>query len=1666
MSLADSEAAFSQHCNKLVPDGTLTASLLQQGIKSLSSLAFAIGTPQVPATEEQFLEFATKVNNGVAMDFGTQAALRRLHFEASAIVMAELKSKATDTSGDGTRKLPVAEKTARLKDQEARLPGLRIRGELQPSFALVDMVAHIKESNCITWIPPSKCGKRDSEIQQALKEKPVTLSLEQQMVKLASSEEPVHVDTSTDLQLQWAFQRRGLAMDQCSLISNAEHEIWVQQLLGQLTRDPPAGFARVTTSQVIRADREIFTLMAQEIQGSLQPDATGKFPMEEKLKTLRTDPRVTMFLLPLPKGTVREVEKTTATSSSSATPKVAATPTRPTKRAKVSAKAKAMCPQEFKGLPQKDSSGQAICWAFNQKAGCKLEVNNGRCKKGVKADFFKEKRQKVDKKSADQSADTVSASSSPKVQFSTVSQPLHGTANAGTVFTQDGNETDCNQKFRGLSVGDLLFVEIYAGTARLSKVAKDSGFQVLPVDKTSSRATQMFIAHYDVTDPHEFAALLELLRTEHHRIAGVHLAPACGTASRAREKQLKSFVKRGFKVPGPLRSKDKPMGLDGLSGLDKVRTELANQVYSATAEIVKLCIELDILCSVENPQNSLFWVFPDVMAILSIFPGFHVVFDNCMHGGARKKSTGWWSNKAVFAELGLTCNNMHEHAPWNPVQVGQSLKFPTAEEAAYPFLLCKRVTAILLKYVTDSGATSHDSLQEQLPATHTTSHRWILDMLPRGKQLKPLVSEFASYKYFLVEPSIDPEQTAFFKAQLRGCRLVQRRLQWGCVRVGEHAGNKILLWEADGKTFELDIDSPLGEANIQREPMQAELCTLGIPRDPWDFLQRAIDVGHPRSLAVHLNEEVTDMLRRNFSGDQCELVKSRAEFLMKWTARSKELSVKELELHNNLEPHLRGVLSGKRLLLFGEMLDTLGYPDRVLVRDIINGFPLTGWMPKTGVFPPHMKRPAHSLESALKFAKGVNHSITRQVTASQDSELDDTVWSKTLEEADLGWVWFDDSGDLDGKMLAKRFGLRQGEKTRLIDDCSIGGFNGACGASEKMKVHAVDEMAAYVCWCLTNLSGTAMQQVVGKTYDLKNAYKQYGIRKSDRDLLRLVVWDPVTRSVRYMGANALPFGAIGSVCGFLRISLAIWFIGVVGLRLCWTSFFDDFTLLSKRVSSKSASIAAEGLFSLLGVQFATEGKKAVEWDTKVKTLGVRIDLAPEGAEGRCVDIGHTETRVEELLKSIQTFLDTKRMTSKDAERLRGRLQWFESFAYGRVAQQALRTISGVASATRRREKLNHVELKALLFLKDRVLTAPPTRVQSTSLNTWLVFSDGACEGDDVKLGTIGAVLIDPAGGVARFFSEKVPEFFMQELLNTSKHPIFELELLPVLCAAQLWASFLNHSQCVFYVDNEAAKGALLSGATSTVVGQQLVSDFVQTEMDCQIKVWFARVPSSSNLADKPSRLDETELHALGVIKDLVNWNLIRKLVEDLGSSSCKDEALKSEERSVLQQFVHPINSLLVAFPDQAPTSSAEATGEVSMTVDSPLSTCLASVHQLLSKSSPDYRSTFESVNMFEEYVMSLIGDGKSCCEKRRTVYETHGQDLAAKMQLIMQSIPDLNVEDCPTFVKTVKSVQTDLLAHSNALGEILKSVDLDAKAFGVDEQTMCTNKSDSWLYVS
>ena len=72
------------------------------------------------------------------------------------------------------------------------------------------------------------------------------------------------------------------------------------------------------------------------------------------------------------------------------------------------------------------------------------------------------------------------------------------------------------------------------------------------------------------------------------------------------------------------------------------------------------------------------------------------------------------------------------------------------------------------------------------------------------------------------------------------------------------------------KEVQLDDSNMQDFFNTDGEIFQAELCTAGIPREPWDFVAQAAKVGHPRSMALHLNQEVIEMLKENFSLSSCD----------------------------------------------------------------------------------------------------------------------------------------------------------------------------------------------------------------------------------------------------------------------------------------------------------------------------------------------------------------------------------------------------------------------------------------------------------------------------------------------------------------------------------------------------------------------------------------------------------------------------------------------------------------------------------------------------------------------------------------------------------------------------------------------------------------------------
>ncbi len=106
-----------------------------------------------------------------------------------------------------------------------------------------------------------QCSKRDDETQVAIKERTSSIQIENSVLRVAQTTSEVRGDTGSELKLQWCWQRRGVAFDRCGLIR---------------------------TEQLIRADRELFTILSQEQVGSLKPDAAGVSPLDDSVRALIT----------------------------------------------------------------------------------------------------------------------------------------------------------------------------------------------------------------------------------------------------------------------------------------------------------------------------------------------------------------------------------------------------------------------------------------------------------------------------------------------------------------------------------------------------------------------------------------------------------------------------------------------------------------------------------------------------------------------------------------------------------------------------------------------------------------------------------------------------------------------------------------------------------------------------------------------------------------------------------------------------------------------------------------------------------------------------------------------------------------------------------------------------------------------------------------------------------------------------------------------------------------------------------------------------------------------------------------------------------------------------------------------------------------------------------
>ena len=964
-----------------------------------------------------------------------------------------------------------------------------------------------------------------------------------------------------------------------------------------------------------------------------------------------------------------------------------------------------------------------------------------------------------------------------------------------------------------------VFVEIFAGTGNLSRWMFQQGFDVVCLDYGRNKHRPKFSAiEVDLTTEHGQRLLWELIKNLNPE--AIHAGVPCGTSSRAREKAVSWELKsQGAPEPKPLRDFEHPMGKPGLSEFNQTKIELANRLYQLVLELIVFCYGANIVFSVENPWRSWFWAVltclarQDSLATCRVINSLtSVVFDNCCHGATRKKRTRIDATQSTYAQLAADCQGDHPHEPYN-ITFNDGWKFDTAAEGAYPDLLCQRMASLLAAQVSPGLNRDREmSLKAQTMAFTTRQHRGAPQMIP----------EFI--KVFEMN-------------------LISKKLPPLCKDLGP---------------------STKGES-------QKGLRKVGQFHSVPEFINKALELKHPMDTLCPVADVTKRAIFTILTRGKRNMAVFRLNAIKHARLLSEQLHPDEMELRKMMPQHVRRVVHNKRILLFEQLLKDTSYDDLQVVEFMKNGVELHGCHD----LPPYAKSRVVPAVSTLDQLQKEAIWRRKAMKASRDSgENFEILEKQSLDEVARGYLLgpYDSEDQVSTELgredwlLNSRFVLLQGtqQKPRVIDDARRSGLNGSFTITEKLELQDVDVVVA-VCKLLRScISGRNVcielsdgSQLHGdlhsswksiewhaKALDLAKAYKQVAVAEGSRHL-GVVGYPTPSGSWRYFISSSLPFGACASVYGFLRISRAIWHLINVFLGVPACHYFDDFPMFDMQPLTDSAQKSVEVLLGLLGWTYAT-GDKDHPFDRAFTILGARIDLT--SLETGTVSIGNKPGRLGHIASIVSTIESSQSVA--DLAVLRGHIVFASGFCLGRFLRPAT---SHLETALRSPLGLRGSQVKkACEVLLDLLANTKPRTI--TCLHEGLpilIFTDSAFE---KGVANIGALIMDPGSGRPLVFDGQIRGEVVSKWQSSGiEQVISQAELATAVAIRMNFKKVLKGRKVIFFIDNEAARFAIIKSVSGKSSMQVLTTAFHRCDLDHECFHWIERVPSASNPADWPTR---------------------------------------------------------------------------------------------------------------------------------------------------------------------------------------------------------------------
>ena len=1042
-------------------------------------------------------------------------------------------------------------------------------------------------------------------------------------------------------------------------------------------------------------------------------------------------------------------------------------------------------------------------------------------------------------------------------------------------------------------------LEIFGGKARLTRALIDIvGLDATAVDWIRNQSTPCApCVNLDLTLKTSQDVIIKAVRTG--RVLFTHMAPPCGTASRAREIPLsREAIARGVREPRPLRGPGWEDGLPGLVGEDAERVASANILYKFCCELILNIDAMGLMYSIENPLKSWFWLTSYVKALDVELekrgrPGLRSSFQNCMLGGSRPKWTLLVHNLSSFKRLEVfTCKGEdaeHQHSPWGHDGRG----FATTSEAVYPSQLCDT----LARLVRDELVSRNMVLPPRAKAATKKDLALGLVVAEAGRQARGhkgprLVPEFMGAKVFRLEGMQGLIVGTVTEHEIK--------CQDSVIPVGAKVLSFTSTFNGE-RRVDGNCDGDLDEFNQVR----GSSVMVALPWDKQRFIERARSLSHPAD-SLALMKEAYENIVWTLEHSVDFVREFRLSQLKKLQGWIRDFSEAEATIHKNLHEEHKPILRSKKFLAFQRLLKEIGHGDSGVVHRMMTGFQISGRLESSGVFRRIEPKNAEPLEvrNLLKQCKWAQKAAEGGTKSCGDVELDKAVFADTLEEVRLGaLIGPFTSEELTEKLgplwvPAKRFGIKQGVKgkVREIDDFSVFGLNSTVVTDEAISLGGTDEIMALIKAMaeagqsdgglkLGKVMGSMHEDwvkgesldIVGKCVDLRRAYKQLVRAQADKFFSVVAVFDPYQNRTVFFNSVVLPFGSTGSVFGFNRVSFALRCALVRFLRLHVTSFYDDFPVLEFRALSRDTDWLVGQFFECLGWEVSKD--KELPFESCFRALGVLFDMRAVQSGGAII-VQNTEDRKVAITALIRQVLDRGYLSQQDAASLAGKLVYSEAQHWGRIGSLVCRPLGCRALSAGLNWGLDREMVEVLEFALDLVNKSPPRFFvprQDRSCN--LVFTDASFN-PDTKTGAVGGVLFPKEGGRPLFFSDRFPGELVEMWMSSgSKQIIGQAEMLPVVLAKRVWSTMLRSGRNLFFIDNESARECFVRSASPNVFSRALVLLSVVEDLRLGSLNWYARVPTLANWADGPSREDFSDMAKIGAVRSRLVWPSLEELRE-------------------------------------------------------------------------------------------------------------------------------------------------------------------------------------------